>query len=129
MITDRFTMNGIRWKVRFVDSSSSMLVDRTDRRTIGTTDPKTKTIYLSRELYGDVLMTVFIHELGHCALYSFGFLDRIRNMVYPEYWVEMEEFICNFLADYGMRIFKTAYSIFGYDAWKIIPIEFEKIVA
>lgn len=129
MITDRFTMNGILWKVRFVDSDNPMLVDRTGTLTIGTTDPKTKTVTLSRELYGDMLMTVFLHELGHCALYSFGFLERIRTMVYPENWVEMEEFICNFLADYGMRIFKTAYSVLGYDAWKLIPLEFEKLVA
>ena len=122
-------MNGILWKVRFVPEESSVLIDRTNQLTIGTTDPRTKTIYLSEELQGDFLMTVFIHELAHCALYSFGLLDRIRDMVYPDRWIEMEEFLCNFLADYGMRIFQTAYSIIGYDAWKLIPSQLEKIVS
>lgn len=74
-------------------------------------------------------MTVFIHELGHCALWSFGFLDYIRYMVYPEYQIEMEEFICNFLADFGMRIFRVAFKTMGYDAWKVIPQAFEQYVA
>lgn len=122
-------MNGDLWKVRFVDANDPMLVDRTRTRTVATTDPPTRTVYLSNELYGDFLMTVFIHELGHCALYSFGFLDRIYAWVKPQYRIKMEEFICNFLADYGMNIFRTAYSTLGYEAWKIIPGEFEKMVA
>lgn len=129
MTTDRFKMNGDSWEVRFVGANSPMLVDRTNKLTIATTDPETMTVYLSNRLQGDFLMTVFIHELGHCALYSFGFLDRIRKWVKPEYWIKMEEFICNFLADYGMSIFKIAYKTLGYDAWKIIPGEFEKIAA
>lgn len=119
-------MNGYFWKVRFVPRNHPKLVDRTNTLTIGTTDPETLTVYLSEQLYADKLMTVFIHELGHCALYSFGFLERIHEMVYPENWIEMEEFICNFLADFGMRIFKIAFRILGYDAWRIIPYEFEK---
>lgn len=74
-------------------------------------------------------MTVFIHELGHCALYSYGFLDYIHRMVLPEYWIDMEEFICNFLADYGLGIFKIAFKTMGYEAWKEIPKAFEQLVA
>lgn len=122
-------MNGDSWKVRFVPHNDPMLVDRTGTLTVATTDPKTLTVYLSERLSGDILMTVFIHELGHCALYSFGFLELIHRMVYPEDRIEMEEFICNFLADYGMRIFKTAYTTMGYGAWKLIPKELEKYVA
>lgn len=129
MVTDRFKMNGDLWRVRFVDANSPMLVDRTGIKTIATTDPMSKTVNISADLYGELLMTVFIHELGHCALYSFGFLDRINKWVKPQYRIKMEEFICNFLADYGMKIFQTAYTTLGYDAWKIIPVEFEKIVA
>ncbi len=129
MLIDRFTMNGYLWKVQFVDPNDSMLVDRTNRLTVATTDPSTHTVYLSNQLNGDFLMTVFIHELGHCALYCFDLLDRIHRMVYPEYWIEMEEFICNFLADYGLKMFKIAYKTLGYDAWKVIPSEFEKYIA
>lgn len=126
---DHFTMNGDLWRVRFVDADDYMLVDRTGTLTVATTDPDTLTVNLSKELQGDFLMTVFIHELGHCALWSFGFLTQIRRMVKPEYRIDMEEFICNFLADYGMKIFKIAYKSMGYAAWKKIPEAFEKYVA
>lgn len=129
MITDRFTMNGYFWKVRFVTNNDPMLVDRTNNLRVATTDPSTQTVYLSERLRGDYLLTVFLHELGHCALYSFDLLDDIHRMVRPEYWIEMEEFICNFLADYGMRIFKIAYRVLGYDAWKLIPSEFERYLS
>jgi len=129
MITDRFYMNGYLWKIRFVTANDPSLVDRTGQRTVATTDPVTLTVNLSNELGGDFLMTVFIHELGHCALVSFGFLKRIREWVRPEHWVDMEEFICNFLADYGLMIFKTAYKKMGDRAWEMIPKEFEKIIA
>lgn len=122
-------MNGDFWKVRFVPSNDPMLVDRTNILRVATTDPSTQTVYLSRRLHGDYLLTVFLHELGHCALYSFDLLDEIHRMVRPEYWIEMEEFICNFLADYGMRIFKISYRTLGYDAWKLIPSEFERYLA
>lgn len=129
MITEEFTMNGVPWKVRFVSKRSPMLVDRTHKLTVATTDPETYTVYLSQNLRGDFLMTVFIHELGHCALYSFGLLDKIRELVPPENWIKMEEFICNFLADYGTKIFRIAYPKYGYNAWKLIPSEYEKYIA
>lgn len=129
MITDRFTMNGYLWKIRFVEPNDERLVDRTHRRTVATTDPDSLTVCLSTDLRGDFLMTVFIHELGHCALYSFDLLRKIQRMVYPEYWIEMEEFICNFLADFGLQIYRTAYRSMGYNAWKLIPQAFEKRIA
>lgn len=129
MILDHFSMNGDYWEVRTVKARDPMLVDRTNTLTVATTDPKTKTVYLSEVLQGDFLMTVFIHELAHCALYSFGLLNEIHRMTKPKYWIEMEEFICNFLADFGLRIFKIAFSTLGYDAWKLIPMEFEKRIA
>lgn len=129
MITDRFTMNGYLWKVRFVDHNIPELVDRTDTLRVATTNPKTLTVSLSEELKGDFLMTVFIHELGHCALWSFGLMQKIHKMVLPEYWIDMEEFICNFLADYGFQVFKIAYKTMGYEGWKKIPEAFEKSIA
>lgn len=127
MIFDQFKMNDDLWKIQFVGAQSPKLVDRTNILTVATTDPQTMTVYLSDHLRGDFLMTVFIHELGHCALYSFGLMDEIRAMVYPKYWVKMEEFICNFLADFGFQIFKIAFSTMGYEAWRIIPSEMKNI--
>lgn len=105
-----------------------MLVDRTGTRTVATTDPKTKCVYLSSTLQGDFLTQVLIHELGHCALVSFNLLDDIHKMVRPEYWIDAEEWVCNFIADYGLKIFSAAYSILGEDAWTYIPYELEKFI-
>lgn len=126
---DRFSMNGDFWKVIFVNERSPMLVDRTGTLTVATTDPERMTVFVSDKLEGNFLMTVFIHELGHCALYSYELLEEIHRMVLPEYWIDMEEFICNFLADFGYNIYKTAFKILGYDAWRIIPMELEKRIA
>lgn len=126
---DAFEMNGYFWNVVFVRSNSPMLIDRTNTLTIATTDANTLTVYLSNKLRGDFLMRVFLHELGHCTLYSFHLIDDIHKMVYPEYWVDAEEWVCNFIADFGFKIFKTAFKVLGYDAWKLIPKEIEKMIA
>lgn len=51
-------------------------------------------------------------------------------MVYPEYWIEAEEWVCNFIADYGMRMFNIAYSMIkNYNAWVFVPHELERLVS
>lgn len=106
-----------------------MLMDRSGTQTVATTDPDSKQVYLSNLLYGDFLNRVLIHELGHCAMVSFGLIDDIHRMVYPEYWVEAEEWICNFIADYGLKIYTAAYEILGEAAWLYIPQEVERFVS
>lgn len=120
-------MNGYSWRVCYVDADDPMLVDRTGRVTVATTDPGTLTVYILRDLDGAFLSRVLIHELGHCAMFSFGLLDDIHRMVHPRYWLEVEEWVCNFIADYGMKIFSTAYRVLGDRAIEIIPYEIERI--
>ena len=122
-----FVMNGYLWRVEYVDSYDPMLIDRTGRRTVATTDPANYIVYLSRDLSGDFLIKVILHELGHCAMHSFGLIDDIHRMVYPDKWIEAEEWVCNFLADYGFRIFAAAYDVAGIDALNYIPAELSKI--
>lgn len=126
---DGFTMNGYSWRVCYVDADDPMLVDRTGRVTVATTDPGTLTVYILRDLDGAFLSRVLIHELGHCAMFSFGLLDDIHRMVHPRYWLEAEEWVCNFIADYGMTIFDTAYAILGDRAIAVVPYEVERLVA
>jgi hypothetical protein len=126
---DGFTMNGYSWRVCYVDADDPMLVDRTGRVTVATTDPGTLTVYILRDLDGAFLTRVLIHELGHCAMFSFGLLDDIHRMVHPRYWLEAEEWVCNFIADYGMTIFDTAYAILGDRAIAVVPYEVERLVA
>lgn len=60
---------------------------------------------------------------------SYGLLDDIHKVVKPEYWILAEEWVCNFIADYGAKIFSIAYSILGNDAWMFIPYELDKVIA
>lgn len=124
-----FHMNGYHWRVRFVPKDSYELVDRTNTYRVATTDPKTLCIYLSNELYGSFLKHVFVHELGHCAMWSYNLLDDIHQMVKPQYWIDVEEWICNFIADYGLMIFDIANQLgFGQNAMILVPSEIEKFV-
>lgn len=112
----------------FVNQRSEMLVDRTGTLTVATTDPETRTIYLSNTLEGDFLNRVLIHELAHCVMISYDLLSSIHKMVYPEYWIEAEELVCDFIANYGFEIFSKAYDILGDDAWLVVPQELEKML-
>lgn len=126
---DSFVMGGDLWHVIFISPNDVNLIDRTGRYTVATTDPVTQTVYLSEELSGDFLVRVLIHELGHCALLSFNLLDEIHKVVLPMYWIEAEEWICNLLADYGRVIFSTSYRLLGNEAWRLIPQQFERLIA
>lgn len=127
---DRFTMNGYEWRVCFVDPRDPMLVDRTGNLTVATTDPATMCVYLSDDLEGGFLNRVLVHELGHCAMFSFGLIGELHRMVIPSMWVETEEWVCNFIADYGLRIFETASAVLGdNDLLRVVPREIERLVA
>lgn len=122
-------MGGILWQVVMVPPDSSELIDRTNNLTVATTDPVTHKVYIADNLSQDFLATVFIHELGHVAMISFDLIRDIKRMVKPEYWVEMEEWVCNLIADHGNTIYSVAYQILGYDALHIVPQEIEKLIA
>lgn len=126
---DHFILNGYLWNVRYVDPYNPLLIDRTGKRTVATTDPSTRCIYLSNTLSGDFLVRVVLHEVGHSALFSFGLLDDIHKMVKPEYWIIAEEWVCNLIADYGRYIYSSAFSVLGYDAIKIVPYELHRFIA
>lgn len=84
---------------------------------------------MSNQLSGDFLIRVLVHELGHCAICSFGLINDIHRMVKHEYWLEAEEWVCNFIADYGLTIFSIAFEELGYDAIHYIPQELERLIA
>lgn len=126
---DSFHMNGDLWYVKSVDPNDPELVDRTGKLCLATTNPTHRCVYLSNKLQGSLFARVLIHELGHCAIVSFNLLDEIHQMVKPEYWVDAEEFICNFIADYGQKIFETGYKLFGENALLYVPSELEKFIA
>lgn len=123
-----FKMNGLLWHVQFVSPTDRHLIDRTNTFRVATTDPQSLTIYLSTLLQGDFLRRVLLHELGHATMVSYGLIDYIHSVVFPEYWVEVEEWVCNFLADYGDQVFSVARDILGYDAWRFVPNKLNKLL-
>lgn len=127
-----FVINGILWRVETVDPGSPYLIDRTRQYRLATTDPNTKCVYLSnklRERTDDLPQRVLIHELGHCVIFSYDLFDEIHEMVKPEYWIDAEEWICNFIADYGTMIFSIAQTVYSDKALHIVAKELERLVA
>lgn len=123
-----FRLNGRLWYIKIVNPYSTMLIDRTGYRTIGTTDPDRSTIYISSDLRGHMFTKVLLHEIGHCAIVSFGLMKDIHRVVYPEYWIEAEEWICNYISDYGLRIYEATYSILGDEVWRYISYEIGRMI-
>lgn len=107
-----FTMNGILWKVIFCDPNSYELIDRTNTLRLATTDPKTHAICISNRLSGAFLKRVLKHELGHCVMFSYGLLSELHSFVLPNMWIEAEEWVCNFIADYSSEVFDIVDYIF-----------------
>ena len=97
-----FVINGFRWDVVFVSSNSPKLHRSDGSLTVGVTDWADKTVYLSSSITGAFLRKVFIHEVSHCAVFSYGI----------EISLEQEEFLCDFIATFGDEIFQVVDDLF-----------------
>ena len=126
---DEFYMNGLHWRIRFVNPNSDILIDRTLSKTVAVTDPDTMTIYLSNKLRGEFLTRVVLHELSHAMMYSYHYLDEIHRYCKKRYWIEMEELIANLIADRAYEIFQRAYDVVGDEAIRFVPYGLERSVA
>ena len=116
-----FAANGDEWRVERVAWDDPVLIDRTGHLCIGVTDPKTMTIYLADWLEGELLARVLIHEMAHATMWSNGLISELGKMVKPEKRIAAEEWVCNFLADYGMKIYNDAAQVLGGKAIDCIP--------
>lgn len=125
----QFYMNGDLWRVQFVSSQDDVLIDRTGSRTLGVSDYSTHIISIANNLHGELLNRVFIHELGHCVMFSYGLLPELHRMVKKRYWVEAEEFVCNILADYSHFVIGTARDVLGNQFTYVSPVGMERMIA
>lgn len=111
-----FYMNGYLWHAILVRPESGVLVDRTGSRRVATTDPETRSIYISREMDPSMRRRVIRHELAHVALWSYGLISELGSFVIPSEQIPAEEWVCNFIADYGEEIFGIASNL--YSLWR-----------
>lgn len=125
----QFYMNGDLWRVQFVSPQDDVLIDRTGKHTLAVSDYSTMTISIASNLHGELLNRVFIHELGHCVMFSYGLLTELHRMVKKRYWVDAEEFLCNILADYGHFVIRTARDILGNQFTYVSPVGMERMIA
>lgn len=95
----RFRIGGTTWILIEVPPNSKELFNSEGQRVLACTDPITKTVYISNELYGQQRKTVIAHELGHCILFSYGLLDSLHRLTKTDSLIDMEEWVCNFLAE------------------------------
>lgn len=122
-------VNNHGWRISFVSPHNPELIDRTGNYTLGVTVPSEHTIYLSNDLYGNELITVFIHEMTHTVLWEYDIISDIHRYSKPKYAVDMEELVCNIVANYGYLIFKSVYESLGGKAIFYIPQIIERMVA
>lgn len=125
----QFYMNGDLWRVQFVPPQDDVLIDRTGNRTLGVSDYFTHIISIANNLHGELLNRVFIHELGHCVMFSYGLLPELHRMVKKRYWVDAEEFVCNILADYGQFVIGTDRDVLGNQFIYVSPVGMERMTA
>ena len=88
---DSFFVNGRLWRVKQAPYISPMLIEKTGTRTVATTDPIRRTVYLLDTLDGNFLNTVLLHEFGHVVMFSYGLLDDIHRAVPRHLWIDAEE--------------------------------------
>lgn len=99
----KFMMNGIEWNVYKVPAYSDMLRRSDNSYTVGMCDFPKRSIFLCDKLSGQFLRKVFIHEVCHSAVFSYGLeLDAMQ-----------EEFLCDFIATYGDEIFEVVDDMFA----------------
>lgn len=61
-------------------------------------------------------------------MFSYKLIDDIHRVVDPRYWIDAEEWVCNFVADYGREILERLRDIVGDDALDFLPKYLEKLV-
>lgn len=97
-----FTINEIRWYLKFVPSDSLSLARSDNSKALGVCDNNAQIIYINNNLSGQLLKKVICHELTHAAMFSYGI----------ELNIEQEELFADFIATYGEEIINITNSLF-----------------
>lgn len=104
----RFQVNGVHWEIVFVNSNSDDLRRDDGSITLGVCDNNVKCIFISNALRGLLYERVLIHELTHAWIFSYGIYLTL----------EQEEFVCEFVSNYGRSILSMADKLISVGARK-----------
>lgn len=96
-------INGELWRVIRVSAGDPRLVDREGKRTIGTTDPLSRTIHISEELTPPSLDRVLMHEIAHAITISNGLLDSLGYMVESGDRIGVEEWAAQLIENHAIE--------------------------
>lgn len=97
-----FSINGVRWRVRFVDVDAPILYRYDGSLSIAACDNDTKTLYFANNLHGTKLKKAISHEVTHAAMFSYGV--KLTH--------DQEELLADLLATYGEEVIKVANDLF-----------------
>lgn len=89
-----FEINGILWNIEFVSPYDSRLTRSDGSRTVGVCDNSIKTIFIANNQNKKKTEHIICHEITHAMCFE-------QNIDIP---YELEERLCNFMADYGREI-------------------------
>lgn len=82
-------INGIVWRIEYVNPNHSALFRSDGSQTVGMTDWNTRTIYIADNLRGAFLERVLCHELCHCFCFSHDIRMDITQEEYLSNWVSL----------------------------------------
>lgn len=101
----------------------------TGNRTLGVSDYSTHIISIANNLHGELLNRVFIHELGHCVMFSYGlrqsFTVWLRNDIG---WMQRNLYAI-FWQTTAIFVIGTARDILGNKFTYVSPVGAERMIA
>lgn len=96
-----------------VSPGDPRLIDRTQNFRVATTDPGTRTIYLSNTLKPPLLDKVVLHEVAHAITVSHGLLEPLHAVLPEELWVLVEEWSVELVEKHGIEAANLASKTIG----------------
>lgn len=99
-----FIINGEVWKVIFVEPRDLALLKPNGDFAIGACDDYSNSIFLSKNLSGELLKQVLCHEITHAVMFSY----RIKMPL------QQEELFAELTAIFGEEIIKITNVLFSH---------------
>lgn len=95
----KFVMNTLLWTIEYTEDES--VLSTADGMVFGgITDPLELKVYIRKGMKSALTYQIVIHELTHCAMFSYAHRDGIETF--------NEEQICDFFGCFGNEIISTA---------------------